>query len=38
MFAGNDSKGGEEGEKRSSTCIPHGSASATGRRRAMEDA
>ena len=38
VFAGSDSKGGEEGEKRSSTCIPHGSASVIGRRRAMEDA
>lgn len=37
VFEGSDSKGGE-GEKRSSTCIPHGSASVIGRRRAMEDA
>ncbi|WJZ82016.1 hypothetical protein VitviT2T_001814 [Vitis vinifera] len=37
VFHGSNSKGGDEADKRSSTCIPHGSVSVIGRRRAMED-
>lgn len=33
-----EEQGGKEGEKRVSTCVPHGSMSVIGRRRAMEDA
>ncbi|KAL6349459.1 hypothetical protein AAG906_034116 [Vitis piasezkii] len=37
VVAKGDGEGGEQGENRRSTCIPHGSALVIGRRRAMED-
>ena len=38
VSGGGEEKRGKEGKKRASTCVPHGSMSVIGRRRAMEDA